>query len=108
MSKRNDYTCPVCNKGTITIDEERVGAPGFRETEFSISNSTCECITVYNTIIVLAIIYYKTKKIEEGKICESCGESEANITYPTRPWVGESIDICSDCFKKEVEELKVS
>lgn len=108
MGRTNDYKCPICNKGSITIEEDRVGEPGFRETEFQVSNVTCECITAFNTIIVLAIINYTNKEVEEGKACENCGDLEANIIYPTRPWVGESKDICSDCFKKEVAELNAS
>lgn len=48
MGRTNDYKCPICNKGSITIEEDRVGEPGFRETEFQVSNVTCECITAFN------------------------------------------------------------
>lgn len=41
----NNYACPICKEGYITIEKERVGEPGFREIEYTITNKTCECIT---------------------------------------------------------------
>lgn len=75
---------------------------------YLLCGSFFKCEIHFNTIIVLAIINYTNKEVEEGKACENCGDLEANIIYPTRPWVGESKDICSDCFKKEVAELNAS
>ncbi|PEK30526.1 hypothetical protein [Bacillus toyonensis] len=98
-----NYICPICEEGQITINKERTGPPGFRESEFDITNTTCDCITYESESIALAIMGYKKTK---NDICESCSESKATIQYPVKSWAGEYKGICSDCFKIEMEESK--
>ncbi|PEY35742.1 hypothetical protein CN354_15065 [Bacillus cereus] len=55
MQKINEYVCPICKEGYITIEEERTGSPGFRDTDYNITNKTCECITYECELIALSI-----------------------------------------------------
>ncbi|WP_369355732.1 hypothetical protein [Lysinibacillus capsici] len=101
----NDYLCPICKEGYITIDKEIVGEPGFREPEYHISNMTCDCITHDSDFMAQVIACNNVERIE-NKICEDCGESESTIHYGIIPQLGEYKDICADCFKKEMDQSK--
>lgn len=101
----NNYSCPICKEGYITIEKERVGEPGFRETEYTITNKTCECITYDSELIAMAIIG-TNGKLTENETCKDCGEFEATVEYPVKPWVGEYKNICSNCFKAEMDNMK--
>ncbi len=70
------------------MKKERVGEPGFRETEYTITNKTCECITYDSELIAMAIIG-TNGKLTENETCKDCGEFEAAVEYPVKPWVGE-------------------
>lgn len=106
MKTSNEYTCPICKQGYITIEKERTGPLGFRETDYDITNKTCECITYDCELIALAIMGYKDEKYIKNETCESCGEREATINYPIKPWAGEYKKICPNCFQIEMDQLK--
>jgi len=101
-----DYICPICDKGNITIEQERTGPPGFRDTDYNILKKTCECITYDCETVALAIKSYKDNKYIKHEVCENCGEAEANIHYPMKAWAGEYKDICSSCFEVEMKNLE--
>ncbi|PED73044.1 hypothetical protein CON97_05405 [Bacillus pseudomycoides] len=101
----NNYVCPICKEGYITINKERTGPRGFRESEFSITNKTCECITHDSEFIATVIVCNNDERIE-NETCENCGESESTIHYAIIPELGKYKDICTDCFKIEMEEMK--
>lgn len=107
MHGTNEYTCPICDEGKITITSERTGPRGFRETEYKLEGTTCGCITVniYNLAIALEMSA-DAKKYIKNNICEDCLEEKATIHYPIKAWMGEYKDICPDCFKKELLELE--
>ncbi|MFE4029114.1 hypothetical protein ACFX4N_23455 [Priestia sp. YIM B13551] len=106
MLNINEYLCPICNQGHITIITERTGPPGFRDTDYDITKQTCECITFHGEVISMAIMSYTDEKNIPKGICESCDEMEATIKYPTKSWVGEYKNICSSCFEIKMKELK--
>ncbi|MFK4417133.1 hypothetical protein ABH961_005722 [Bacillus sp. RC251] len=101
----NDFSCPICKEGYITIEKERVGEPGFRESEFTITNKTCECITHESEFIATVIVCNDVERIE-NEICEDCGELESTIHYGIIPALGKYKDICTDCFKTEMDRMK--
>ncbi|MGR6342414.1 hypothetical protein ACU5CE_32180 [Priestia megaterium] len=107
MTKTNGYKCPICKKGYITILAERTGAPGFRKTDYHITNKTCECITYDCENVALAIIDYNNEEFMQNETCESCDELEAIMKYPIKSWGGEYTNICSNCFKIKMEELNI-
>lgn len=99
------YLCPIC-ENELDIIEERTGSPGFRDTDYYIVNKTCKCITYECNSIAMAIQSYKNEKLIKKDDCEECGVEKATIHYPVKSWAGEYKDICSHCFKKEMEKLK--
>lgn len=103
----NDYLCPICKEEYITIDKEIVGEPGFREPEFHIINMTCDCITHDSDFMAQVIVCNDVERIE-NETCENCGESESTIHYALIPQLGKYKDICMDCFKQEMAQLKAS
>ncbi|HDR7601547.1 TPA: hypothetical protein QCX65_005022 [Bacillus mycoides] len=101
----NNYSCPICKEGYITIDIERIGPRGFRENEYKITNKTCECITHDSEFIAMTIVGTSDKRIE-NEICKDCGEFEATVEYPINPYSGEYKNICANCFKVKMEQMK--
>ena len=99
------YVCPIC-ENELEINAERTGPAGFRVTDYSIQNKTCNCITYECDVIAMAIKSYKNEKLIEKDDCEECKVEKATVHYPVKPWAGEYKDICSYCFKKEMENLK--
>ena len=97
------YKCPICKKGNITIETQRTGPTGFRDTDIDIVDTTCDCITYKCEATAMAIIHTNDVK---SKVCEDCGCKNPMIHYPVRSWVGEWKDICVECFKKEMQELE--
>ena len=105
MKRSDEYLCPICERGHMTITEERTGPPGFRDTDYDIIDKTCECISFAPDVIISAIKSYKGDKYIPNEKCECCSESEATIYF----WYwqpGENKKICSSCFKTKMEELK--
>lgn len=107
MSEIAKYNCPVCLKGNITIEKERTGPPGFRDTDYNITKKTCECINYNCDTVAIAIIDSQDKSKLKSQYCERCNNNQAVVHYGVKSWVGEYIDICTDCFKLEMNELKL-
>ena len=98
-----DYICPICDKGNITIEQERTGPPGFRDTDYNILQKTCECITYNCDAVAVAIQSYKDKKYIKEEVCEKCGVEEATINFFTSNGYK---NICSSCFEVEMKNLE--
>lgn len=104
MSRSDKYTCPICEKGTMTIWTERSGPPGFRETDWFVKDKTCDCKIPPSNHMLMAIESFKDENEIENKTCERCGNSPSTIHNPIRSWMGEFEDICTDCFIIRVKE----
>lgn len=111
----DNLTCPICKENTITVIKERVGSPGYRETEYTITN-TCDCkipnydyvaigIESYNVNIGTINTIYNSDKVDLNNICTDCNKNKVIVNYPVRAWCGEYKEICLDCFIKEIEAI---
>lgn len=114
MEKKN-LICPICNENTITIKKERVGPPGFRETEYTVTN-TCKCeipscdniaigIEGYNINLGVIDTIYEYEIVDKNNICVDCNKENVAVKYPVRAWCGEYKEICRDCLIKEIEAI---
>lgn len=104
MSRNGKYTCPICEKGTMTIWTERGGPRGNRMTDWFVKDRTCDCEFVESDAILMAIETFKDENEIKNKTCERCGKNESTVHNPVRSWLGEYEDICTDCFKVRVKE----
>ncbi len=104
MSRIGKYTCPICEKGTMTIWTERSGPPGFRDTDWFLDNKTCDCEIYESDNMLMAIQSFNDYKLIKKDICENCEENKATIHNPVKAWLGEYEDICTNCFKIKMQD----
>ena len=115
MKGFENMICPICKEDTITIEEERVGPTGYRETEYTII-AKCDCkvpdvdfvalgIQSYNATSGAIITAYQHQIANTNNTCADCKNNKVELNHPTRAWLGEYKEICVDCFIKEIDSI---
>ena len=104
--RSDSYKCPICKVSNLQIQEERVGEPGFRETEYKIVSRDCNCITYECDTVIQTIKNSKKMSEEHEEKCDFCFENQAVSKYPSVKTGEEDRAICGECFLKEMIQLK--
>ena len=104
--RSDSYKCPICKTSNLQIQEERVGDPGFRDTEYEIVSRDCNCITYECDTVIYTIKNSEKMSEENEETCDFCFENQAVSEYPSGKIDEQDRAICGECFSKEMIRLK--
>ena len=104
--RSDSYNCPICKASNLQIQQERVGEPGFRETEYEIVNRDCNCITFECDTVIWTIMNSEKMSEENKEKCAFCSEKQAVSKYPSGKIGEQDQAICGECFSKKMIQLK--